>query len=239
VTASREFAGHAVHAPAIVGAAFVPETPLLVPEVAQGAAHELAELRSACRSAITRVAARAERICIVAGGPASRCYPPSTRATLAGYGVNLEVPLGDDAPGPVAAPASLAVGAWLVRDALGPNSGATGWCVGPDGAVCVDLDRTALVVVGDGSARRTTSAPGYLDPRAAPFDAAVAAALRGADPARLRVDGASARQLLAGGARAWAAAAAVLDGASYDAELLYEAAPYGVGYFVAAWTARA
>jgi hypothetical protein len=37
---------------------------------------------------------------------------------------------------------------------------------------------------------------------------------------------------------AWHAAAALLAGGRYDAELLYDAAPYGVAYFVAAWAAR-
>jgi hypothetical protein len=30
----------------------------------------------------------------------------------------------------------------------------------------------------------------------------------------------------------------VLVGADYEAQLRYDAAPYGVGYLVAAWTAR-
>ena len=36
---------------------------------------------------------------------------------------------------------------------------------------------TGVLVVGDGSARRTFKAPGYLDPGAGPFDSTVSAAL--------------------------------------------------------------
>jgi hypothetical protein len=225
----------------VVGAAFVPETPLLVPEVAQGAAGELDELREACRTAITKVAAAAEHIVVVGAGPAWRTYAAASRGTLAGFGVAVDIGLGSDGPGPVELPASLTVGAWLVRDALGDGAGAIGVAARHDGAPDLDLPtgNLALVVVGDGSARRTTSAPGYLDERAGPFDAAVADALRRGDPGGLRVDPTVARELLAGGAAAWHAAAALLDGGPYDAELFYDAAPYGVGYFVAAWTVRA
>jgi hypothetical protein len=44
--------------------------------------------------------------------------------------------------------------------------------------------------------------------------------------------------LLAAGVPAWQAAGRLLDGGDYTAELLYRDDPYGVGYFVAAWTAR-
>jgi hypothetical protein len=45
-------------------------------------------------------------------------------------------------------------------------------------------------------------------------------------------------ELLAAGVPAWRAAGALLAGGEFDAELLYAAAPYGVGYFVAQWLAR-
>lgn len=224
----------------IAGAAFVPETPLLVPEVAQGAAPELDDLRAACRTAIKRVAGAAERIVVVGSAAASGTYPARMRGTLAGFGVPLEVCLGSDERGPVELPPSLTIGAWLVRDALGGDTGATGIAVaGPDEALTGLDTGAALVVVGDGSARRSTSAPGYLDERAAPFDAAVAAALASGEPARLHLDADLGAQLLAAGVPAWRAAGAALGAERYDAELLYEDAPYGVGYFVAAWTPRA
>ncbi len=95
----------------------------------------------------------------------------------------------------------------------------------------------ALVVMGDGSARRSLSAPGYLDDRAEGFDAALAGALASGDPAQLAaIDAALGDELLAAGVAAWHAASDVLVG-KYEASLTYEAAPYGVGYFAASWVA--
>ncbi len=71
-----------------------------------------------------------------------------------------------------------------------------------------------LLVMGDGSARRTEKAPGWLDERAAGFDAAASAALAAGDPALL-ARGAICElgaQLLAAGAPAWRAASRLLAG---------------------------
>jgi hypothetical protein len=259
----------------ISGVAFCPQPPLLVPEVAAGAASELDELRSACRAAITTVCDG--RLPVLLGpGPRSRVHSPWARGTLAGFGVPGELHLGAPtsggppanengglpssegvAAGGVAGggggelelPPALTIGAWLVRDALGPRSGARGFSVGPDFAsssAAVELFRLAetsdlaLVVLGDGSARRSTTAPGYLDERAGAFDATVADALRSGEGHRLeKLDGALADELLAGGVPAWHAAAAVLPDRPYTARLLYDEAPYGVGYFVATWISPA
>lgn len=223
---------------------FCPHPPVLVPEVAQGAAGELADLRAACRTAIRRVATPGTDILVIGAGPAWRRHAATARGSLAPYGVGLEIALGSDEPGPVELPLSLTVGAWLLRDALGPNCGAWGWSVGPEDrleplAPTEDDRPRALVVMGDGSARRSTAAPGYLDDRAARYDAAVATALRAGEPDMLHVDLPLADELLVAGARTWDAAAWELEGPFWDAELLYDDAPYGVGYFVATWTARA
>jgi hypothetical protein len=230
----------------IVSAAFVPETPLLVPEIGQGAAPELDDLRDACRTAIQRATAHSKEIMVIGVGPMWAFHDPNAHGTLAGFGLPMDVPLGADQPGPVELPPSVTVGAWLLRDAIGPNSDAVGFSVGPEyeqernllGRLSFDLLELALIVVGDGSARRGVAAPGYHDERAADFDALVAAALASGDPARLSVDLAVARELLVGGAHTWDTAAHVMADLEYDAELLYDAAPYGVGYFAAAWTIR-
>src|SRR2546425_247542 len=104
--------------------AFCPHPPVLIPEVAQGAAHELDDLRAACREAINRIAAPGRQLVVVGRGATSRSYAASARGTLAGFGVPLEIPLGSDEPGPVELPLSLTIAAWLLRDALGPNCGA-------------------------------------------------------------------------------------------------------------------
>lgn len=224
----------------ITGVAFCPGPPVLVPEVAQGAAAELDDLRTVCRDAIRRAARPGVQVVVVGAGESSVRHASSARGSLAGFGVDLVVPLGSDAPGPVELPPALTVGAWLLRDALGPGSGAIGWSVAAEPDLVFDPDDrpTALVVMGDGSARRSLKAPGHLDDRAAAFDATIAAILGDGDAASLAgVDLALARELLVEGAPAWHAAAGRLEG-EWDAELLYDAAPYGVGYFVATWTPR-
>jgi hypothetical protein len=211
---------------------------VLVPQVAGRAAAELDDLRAAARTAIRRIAPAGTQLVVLGAGEERREFGAATRGSLAPYGVALEVSLGEDGPGPVLLPLSLTVGAWLLRDALGPGSGAVGRGVGPEpgGPVGVPDAPVALLVMGDGSARRSATAPGYLDERAAGYDAGVAAALAAGDPDGLRVDVGLGDELLAAGPRTWNAAADLLAGVAWRAELLYAAAPYGVGYFVAAWT---
>ena len=223
----------------ISAVAFCPHPPLLVPQVAHGAAAELDGLRAACRIAIKRVANTASQLVVIGSGERAARYGPCVRGSLAGYGVAIEIPLGSDEPGPVELPLSLTIGAWLLRDALGPQCGAVGYSIStrsPQPPV-LDGPPVALLVMGDGSARRSTTAPGYLDERAADFDAGIVAALESGRGDALQVDAWLADQLLAAGAPAWTAAGRLLCGRSFDAELLYDEAPYGVGYFVAVWTA--
>jgi hypothetical protein len=234
----------------IAAVAFLPNPPLLVPSVAGAASVELEPLRVAGATALRRVqGSGSTRLAMLGSGDTSAMHSPVARGSLSGYGVSLDVHLGSPAcGGALELPLSLTVGAWLLADALGPSTGAVGFSVGPDFAAsraAVDLlalaesERVGLIVMGDGSARHSTKAPGYLDPRAEPFDEGVVAALRGGDVEALAgLDAALGAELLASGVPAWLAAAAVLSG-DYDAELLYADAPYGVGYFAAAWTARA
>jgi hypothetical protein len=233
----------------IAAAAFCPHPPLLVPAVAAGAAAELDPLRTACDTAITRVHGRCDRLVLLGSASTSGFHSPVARGSLAGYGVAVDVCLGSPAcGGSVELPLSLTIGAWLLGRSAGDRTGAVGFSVGPDFAAsrpALDLlalaedERVGLIVMGDGSARRSTSAPGYLDERAVPFDAAVEAALRAGDgDALAELDGQLGAELLAAGLPAWRAAGALLAGGHYDAELLYAQAPYGVGYFVADWAVR-
>jgi len=98
--------------------------------------------------------------------------------------------------------------------------------------------RVGLLVMGDGSACRGLRAPGYDDPRAEPFDGAVAGALARADaPALLSLDPALATQLRAAGRAPWQvlAGAAQATGGQWRGAVTYQAAPYGVAYLVAFW----
>jgi aromatic ring-opening dioxygenase LigB subunit len=95
----------------------------------------------------------------------------------------------------------------------------------------------ALLVMGDASACRTLKAPGYLDERAAGFDAEIARALGAADVAALEaLDAELAQELKVSGRAPWQVLAGAAEGAGLGGALLYDDAPYGVGYLVAAWS---
>jgi hypothetical protein len=222
----------------LVAAAFCPQPPLLVPQLAAGAAAELDDLRTACDLAVRSLtAAGADRISILGAGQAAR-YHAGGQGNLSGYGVAVPIRFGvGDAPVPL----PLLLGAWLLSRSA-PGVPATGMTIGPTGAIGVgwpdryDRAPAGLLVMGDGSARLAAHSPGGVDPRAVPFDAQARAALASGEPARLReLDPALGAELLAAGTPAWVAAGSILAGASYTATVHYDAAPYGVGYLVASW----
>ncbi|MGB9377653.1 MAG: class III extradiol dioxygenase subunit B-like domain-containing protein [Mycobacteriales bacterium] len=238
----------------IVAVGACPHPPLLVPCLAAGAAEELAGLRLACTSAVRRlVSADPDVICVVGTGSAERWYDDRASGSFQAYGVPLEVGLGAAPAGPPTLPLSLTVGAWLLHgeEVTGQQmaGGRCGLAV-PAGASADDLGRlrqrldslaptVGLLVMGDGSARRSERAPGSLDARSAGFDAAVATALATGDPDALAgLDPVLGAELMAAGTAAWRLLGAAAADATWDAELLADIAPYGVGYLVASWTRR-
>ncbi|OEU85991.1 hypothetical protein DB35_10950 [Streptomyces abyssalis] len=244
----------------LVAAATCPCPPLLVPEVAGGAAHEMDAARAACDDALGALAsARPDRL--VVAGPAEQSargtHPQGARGSFRGYGVDQEVSLGKGEPPADARPlpSSLAVGAWLLTrnewtaapvEGLGvgePLSRAR--CEETGRQLADSAERVALLVMGDGTNCRTVKAPGYFDERATAFDAEAARALGNADAGGLlALDEELAYELNASGRSCWqllAGAAGRGGGADGNArglrgKLLYDEAPYGVGYFVASWT---
>ncbi|WP_028808365.1 class III extradiol dioxygenase subunit B-like domain-containing protein [Streptomyces canus] len=236
----------------LVAAAVCPCPPLLVPPVAAGAAPELDGARAACTDALGVLAAARPDLLVVVG-PAERSgrgpHPQGARGSFRGFGVEVDVRLGPGRgavpQGPL--PTSLAVAAWLLER--------TGWsdapieglgvgepleperCIQTGRDIAARAERVALLVMGDASACRTLKAPGYLDERAAPFDAEVARALGAADVAALRaLDAELAYELKASGRACWQVLAGAAEGADLGGSLLYEDAPYGVGYMVATWS---
>lgn len=236
----------------LVAAAVCPCPPLLVPEVAAGAAHELDAARAACTDVLgVLAAARPDRLVVV--GPAEQSgrgtHAEGTRGSFRGYGVDVDVRLGAEREetSPRALPLSLAVAAWLLERTAWSGAPIEGLGVGEPLAAerCIQVgrdiaaraERVALLVMGDASACRTLKAPGYLDERAAPFDAEVARALGAADVAALEaLDTELAYELKASGRAPWQVLAGAAEGAGLDGRLLYDDAPYGVGYMVAAWS---
>jgi hypothetical protein len=217
---------------------------MLVPEVAAGAAPELDDLRAACDAAIAHLSASAaDALVIIGTGPATGELPPPYGGSFAPWGVRLDVGAAVTEPLPL----SLLMGAWLCERAEWPTDARRMISLAPveAPAECVRLGAaatrgkaTAVLVMGDGSARRGVKAPGYDDPRAEPFDATVAAALAKADrEALLALDPGLAAELMAVGRAPWQAlAGAADDGREWRGDLLYADAPYGVGYAVATWT---
>ncbi|MEV8247301.1 class III extradiol dioxygenase subunit B-like domain-containing protein [Streptomyces rochei] len=239
----------------LVAAAVCPCPPLLVPEVAAGAAPELDAARAACTDALgVLAAARPDRLVVVgpADEPGPESYPQGTPGTFRGFGVDLDVRLGADHDLETEGtgrglPYGLAVGAWLLARSGWADAPVEGVGVGEalpaERCAAVGRDiaarpgRLALLVLGDASACRTLKAPGYLDERAAPFDAEVARALGAADSAALAaLDVTLARKLKASGRAPWQVLAGAAGDAGLAGTLLYEDAPYGVGYIAAAWS---
>src|SRR5436305_1122371 len=136
-----------------------------------------------------------------------------TRATsFAPWGVDVAV----DVPEPL--PLPLLVGGWLTA---GHNRSFVVIDADLDADECAAIGadlagssaRVALVVMGDGSARHSEKAPGYLDARAHRYDDAVATALRDADvTALLSLQPSLARELQVAGRGPWQ----VLAGAAGD-----------------------
>ncbi|OXS34711.1 class III extradiol dioxygenase subunit B-like domain-containing protein [Streptomyces sp. XY006] len=238
----------------LVAAAVCPCPPLLIPEVAAGAAPELDAARAACTDALgVLAAARPDRLVVVGpvDVPGPERYPEGSRGSFRGFGVDLDVRLGraraGDAGPERRLPYGLAVAAWLLErtgwsdapvEGVGVGERLTpGDCARVGRDLAAGAERVALLVMGDASACRTLKAPGYLDERAAPFDAEVGRALGTADlPALLALDVGLARELKVSGRAPWQVLAGAAEGADLGGSLLFEDAPYGVGYAVATWS---
>lgn len=205
----------------IVGAVSCPQPPLLLPDITGRPVREVESLRAACLAAIGQ---------LLAGGP--------ERITLVGARAG-GTPAGRQ-------PLSIAVGSVLLSQA-GCSLPVEQLVVAEDAPTehCLQLGRaeaartdaaTGLLVMADGSARRSLKAPGYLDDRAAPFDALVEAALRDGDPAGLAaLDAELAAELLVAGRAAWQVLAGATEDQAFTARLSYSADPFGVWYPVCTW----
>jgi hypothetical protein len=224
----------------ITAAAVCPAPPLLARELT-GRAVVLPDLREACAAAVARLLAREPATVLVVGsGAATATWASDGRLDLAAWAPGLR-PRGT--PG---LPLALGLGAMLLDEA-----GFTGRRIlravgeAEPAAACLRLgaaaanqadqaDVTAMLVMGDGSARRSPAAPGHFDERAAPFDLAAEHALRDGDMAAVAaLDPALARDLMATGRAAWQVLAGALGERRPAGEILYADAPLGVGYLVA------
>lgn len=199
---------------------------MLVPEVASGAANDLAEVREVCDDVVASlVRLNPDRIVVLGSGQLDGERDESAGGTLLAFGVDVR---GGGATDEL--PPSLTIGGWLLDRAgwSGPRTYSTGE---PDTA-----GRVALLVMADGSAKRTTEAPGFFDERAEVFDAAIASALAAGDAAALsRLDLALGAELWAAGTPALKTLGHMTKDAAITPRLRSDTAPFGVGYFIADW----
>lgn len=222
-----------------------PAPPLLARDLT-GRDPLLPELRDACARAVSWLVSDAPELVVVTGAAAETAeWDPGSRLDLSAYAPAL------GPGGRPGLPLSLGLGALLLDQAgyTGPRM-LQSVSDGEPPAACAALGerlpaaapRTALLAVGDGSARRSTTAPGYLDERAVPFDAGIEQAVRDGDLAVLAaVDPGLARDLMATGRPAWQVLAGALGPGPLQpgrpaTEVLYADGPFGVGYLVATFT---
>lgn len=215
-----------------------PSPPLLAAELT-GRTAPVPDLVKACADAVAYLLADASgAVTVVAAGPATGTWDPASRLDLGAFGPSA-FPATPAAQGELRAdlPLGLGLGAMLLDQA-----GYTGIrrleAVGHDASVreCLDLGESisdgVLLVMGDGSARRTPKAPGNFDERAESFDASVEQTLRdGGLTALADLDPHLARDLWATGRAAWQVLAGAMPAAR--GEILYSGAPFGVQYLVA------
>lgn len=211
----------------------------MVPELAAGAAPELADLREAV---FTAVAGLPPRWIAVGVGHPDADISAHHVGTFAGYGVDLRVSLSPGAYGdPAAMPLCALITGWVrgaaradacadVRVYADAHDADTALAHGRRLRAEIDeaADAIGVLVVADGLTTLTQSAPGGFDPESAFLQAELDEALATGDAAALarlpgNVVGRVAYQVLAGLAE------------PRSAKELYRGAPYGVGYFAGVW----
>lgn len=229
----------------IVAAAFCPAPPLLHPRALASDGHDpVSLLRTACAQAVDRLlATEPDGVLVIGSASGAAVYGPGDAGGLNGYGI--PVRLGFDGPvrdGAVGLALPHALGAWLLAEAgfAGQRLGLT---ADPDTSpvpLALTRGRWALLVMGDGSARRTEQSPCWYDPDAIPFDDQVSAALvAGEAQGLLDLDAAVGDQVMASGVDAWRRAGTLLAGPAMTTRLHYAEAPFGVLYLVASWARSA
>jgi hypothetical protein len=222
--------------------AIVPSAPVLVPELASGAAAELVDLRDAVFAA---AAGLPDRWVAVGAGSVDTVIGPDAVGTFAGYGADVPVAF---APGRAGAPSELPLCALIagwVRGRVSPRVRAEVRVYAHDHGVDTALargrtlraeideaaDAVGVLVVADGAHTLNPAAPGGYDPDSVAVQAVLDDGLARGDAAALAtlpvgVVGRVAYQVLAG----------LTEPAPASARELYRGAPYGVGYFAGVWT---
>jgi hypothetical protein len=230
----------------LVTAAICPAPPLLARELT-GADPVVPELRQACADAVAALLSPGPGLVVVVGTDAvSQRWDGTGELDLSVFAPPLRGPAGAARQAGARLPTALGLGDRLL-DQAGYRGRRAFYSVTEDQAAadCAGLgddlarldERTALLVLADGSARRTLRAPGYLDARSEPFDAETERVLRsGALDPLLEADADLARELMATGRPGWQVLAGAAAGRRWETEVRYSGDPFGVFYLVASLT---
>jgi hypothetical protein len=221
--------------------AIVPSAPVMIPELASGAADELADLRAAVLAAAASLPARWVAVGV---GQSDVVIGDGRVGTFGGYGVDVRIAL---SPDPTEEPAPMPLCALItgwIRGQANPAARAEVRAYGTDcdvdGAVAVgrrlraEIDEVAdavgVLIVADGANTLTPSAPGGYAPDSVAAQSALDDALAAGDAAALtrlpqEIVGRVAYQVLAG----------LAEPGPRTAKEIYRGAPYGVGYYAGVW----
>lgn len=224
----------------IAAAAVCPHPPLLFRELT-GEQDVAADLRAACRAAITSaIAVEPDVVVVVGGDRRTASWDPDLAPEVRGFGTT------DPRPVRPGLPLSLGVASRLLVETgwHGPvRMHAVAWDAGHQEveALAAEVasagERVAALVMGEGSARRGEKAPGYIDERAFGFDEATGRALDSGDLTALAaMDPRVADELMVTGRAPFGVLAAAVPGAPAHTKVLYQDDPWGVMYFVASWS---
>lgn len=221
--------------------AIVPSAPVMVPDLASGAAAELAELRDAV---LTAAASLPDRWIAIGVGQNDVVVGHERVGTFGGYGVDVRITLSPEpAEEPAQMPLCALIAGWI-RGQAKPEARAEVRVYATDHDVDAAVARgrrlraeideagnpVGVLVVADGANTLTPSAPGGYDPDSIAMQAALDDVLAAGDAAALTrlphtIVGRVAYQVLAG----------LAEPGPRAAEELYRGAPYGVGYFAGVW----
>ncbi|MGW6377357.1 hypothetical protein ACWFRB_14970 [Rhodococcus sp. NPDC055112] len=231
-------------------AALVPSPPLLIPELAGGAAAETDELRLASKDVAARLGALSTRWTAIGVGR-TECEIQATAAgTFRGYGADVRVALSPAASGlDTELPLAALIAAWL-RAAAPAETVVDAIIVAEDTSpvYCAELgarlrDRLdadphprGVLVIADGARTLTAKAPGSFDERAPEAQAELDRALDSGDAEYLaELDPVACLDIGIEGRAAWQVLAGLFGGAPGECRTYYRGAPYGVGYHVGMW----
>jgi hypothetical protein len=221
--------------------AIIPSAPVMVPELASGAAAELVDLRDAVFEAAAHLP---DRWLAVGVGATDAVLGPDAVGTFAGYGADVVIRLGPGGAGhPTELPLCALITGWA-RGCTRPQARAEVRVYahdhGFDAALArgrtlrAEIDEVAdtvgVLVVADGANTLTAPAPGGYDPDSVPGQAALDEALASGDAV-----GVGTRSSAAVGRVAYQVLAGLTGAVPVTGRELYRGAPFGVGYFAGVW----